>query len=327
MPYVVTCTFREPVKSYYLDPGDWELHIGSRVVAETARGLELGQVKFLPREVGEDKIVPPLRPVIRLATSEDIERHEQNRRMEEDLLPQIRECIARHRLPMRPIKCEMLLDRSKMIFFYESEERVDFRELLKDLSSRLGMRLHFQQVGPREASKVLGGVGVCGQPLCCATFLPAMPPVTLKMAKEQSLSLTPSRLSGACGRLKCCLRYEIEFYRDQNARLPGAGSPVDSPEGPGHVLSVNVITEECVIVLGDGRHLVVPGEALRTLREERGPVRACSNHIDQGGSCGGGSTGGGCGGNCGSNGSCGCGSKTGVSPKGRVAESYNSVSD
>ena len=321
MPYVVTCTFREPVKSYHLDPGDLELHADSLVIAETARGLEMGRVKFLPREMGDDKIAGPLRPVLRVATPDDIVREEENRQREDDAMQIMRERIAYHGLPMKPVKCEILHDRSRLFFFYESPERVDFRELLRDASSRIGMRLQFQQVNPREAAQVLGGVGICGQPLCCSTWLTQMPPVTLKMAKEQGLSLTPSKISGVCGRLMCCLRYETEFYRDQNMKLPPTGSPVDSPEGPGHVVSVNVLTEICIIVLGDGRQVAVPGEDLRAMREERGPVRACKNHVNQGGSCegaaGGGcsSGGGGCGGGCGTKkggcGSCGggCGAK------------------
>jgi len=321
MAYVATCTFREPVKTYYLDPGELTLHVGSKIIAETARGLEMGEVKFQPREVNDSSIIGPVRPVIRLATPEDILNEQKNREFEDEAMLVVRERINFHALAMKPIKVEVLHDRSKLIFFYESEERVDFRELLRDLTGRLEIRIHFQQVGAREASKILGGVGVCGQPLCCATFLTSMPPVTLKMAKEQHLALTPSKISGACGRLMCCLRYEIDFYRDQNQRLPRPGDPVDSPEGPGHVIDVNVFTENCVVKLGDGRHLTVPSETLRELRAERGPVKACNNHINQGGSCGGAATGGcasggcgskkgGCGsGGCGSGGCGGCGSK------------------
>ncbi len=309
MPIVTTCIFREPAKSYYLDPNELELHIGSPIVGETARGVELGHVKFLPRPVPDDKIVPPLRSIKRLATAADIRRDEENRASEADALQIIRDRIAYHGLPMKPIKVEILLNRDKLFFYYESEERVDFRELLRDLSGRLDMRLQLQQVGPRDAAKVLGGMGVCGQPLCCATFLTTMPPVTLKMAKEQGLALTPHKISGACGRLMCCLRYEVDFYRDMNARLPKPNTPVDTPEGPGYVSEVHALKEEVTVTLGDGRHIVVSGDTLRALREERGPVHACHNHINHGGSCGGAATGG-CGsGSCGENGSCGCSSK------------------
>lgn len=308
MPYVVTCTFRESVKTYFLDPGDLEMHVGSAVVGETARGLELGKVKFLPREVPDDKIVPPLRRVLRLATAEDLHQDTENRQREVDLLPTIRDRIAYYDLPMKPIKAELMHDRSKLFFFYESEERVDFRDLLRDLSALLEMRMQFQQVTAREAAKVLGGCGPCGKPLCCATFLTSMPPVTLKMAKEQGLALTPNKISGACGRLMCCLRYEIDFYRDQNQRLPRPNSPVDTPEGPGRIIDVNPISEQCIVELGDGRRIAISGEGLRQAREERGAVRACSNHIDHGGTCGGAASGG-CssGGGCGSGGKCGSG--------------------
>jgi cell fate regulator YaaT (PSP1 superfamily) len=285
MPYVVTCTFREPAKTYYLDPGELEIHADSRVVAETSRGVELGRVKFRPREVNAQAIVGAIRPVIRVATVEDLQLEEENRALELQALEIARERIRHFELEMKPIKVEVLHDRAKLFLFYESAERVDFRDLLRDLSGRLEMRMHFQQVGPRDAAKVLGGCGPCGKELCCASFLTGMPPVTLKMAKEQGMSLTPSKISGACGRLMCCLRYEVEFYRDQSARLPRAGDPVDSPQGPGEVLDVNMVSENCTIRLGDNRVIHVPAEELRKLRAERGEAKGCNNHVDRGGSC------------------------------------------
>jgi cell fate regulator YaaT (PSP1 superfamily) len=262
-----------------------EIHADSFVVAETTRGLELGRVKFSPREVNAQAIAGPIRPVIRLATQDDLQQAEENRTLEEKALKIARERIRHFKLEMKPIKAEVLHDRGKLFLFYESADRVDFRDLLRDLSGRLDMRLHFQQVGPRDAAKVLGGCGPCGKELCCSSFLTGMPPVTLKMAKEQGLSLTPSKISGACGRLMCCLRYEVEFYRDQSARLPRVGDPVDSPQGAGEVLDVNMVSENCTIRLGDDRIIHVPAAELRKLREERGEVRSCNNHIDNGGSC------------------------------------------
>ncbi|HVF84698.1 MAG TPA: regulatory iron-sulfur-containing complex subunit RicT [Abditibacteriaceae bacterium] len=307
MPYVATCTFREPAKSYYLNPCDLELHVDSRIVAETARGLELGKVKFLPREVDAQAMRQPARAILRLATPEDLERYEENLRWEEESVFAIRDRILYLGLPMKPIKCEAMLDRSRMFFFYESEGRIDFRELLRDVSTRLNVRLQFQQVNAREAAQVLGGVGICGRELCCATWLQSTPPITLKMAKEQGMSLTPSKISGVCGRLMCCLRYETEFYRDQNMKLPPPGSPVDTPEGPGHVVNVNVFTEECLVELGDGRRISVSGDDLRSLREERGEVHACKNSVKNGGSCNGAAVGKSCGtGGCGKDGGCGC---------------------
>lgn len=285
MPWVATCTFREPVKSYYLEAGELELGVGTPILAETARGLELGTVKFRPREVPDDKIVPPLRGVARLASSADIAQDLANREWEISALATTRARIKEHNLEMKAVKCELMFDRSKLYIYYESEERVDFRELLRDLSSRLNVRLHLQHVGPREAAKVLGGCGPCGQTLCCSTFLKETPGVNLKLAKEQRLSLTPSKISGACGRLMCCLRYEIDFYREANMRLPKNGSPVDTPEGPGHVVEVNVFTEICHVRLGDGRHIEVSGDTLRSLREERGMAKGCKSSVSQGGSC------------------------------------------
>lgn len=307
MPYVATCTFREPVKTYYLDPGELELHADSRIVAETARGLEMGKLKFLPREVDENAIAKPLCPILRVATPADIKKYEENLRCEEESVFIIRDRILYFGLPMKPIKCEIMLDGARMFFFYESEGRVDFRELLRDVSGRLNLRLQFQQVNAREAAQVLGGVGICGQELCCATWLGSTPPITLKMAKEQGMALTPSKISGVCGRLMCCLRYETDFYRDQNMKLPAPGTPVDTPEGPGHVVNVNVFTEVCTVKLGDDRRIDVSGDDLRSLREERGPVHACKNSVKNGGSCNGAAVGQSCGtGGCGKDGGCGC---------------------
>ena len=285
MPWVATCTFREPVKSYYLDPLDFEVHVGTKVLGQTVRGLEMGAVKFLPREVADTRIVPPLRSIERVADSADLTRDADNLAWETRALLVARAAIADYGLPMKAIKTEVLFDRSRAYIFYESEERVDFRELLRDLAGRLETRLHLQHVGAREAAAHLGGCGPCGQPLCCATFLDPTPSVNLKLAKEQRLSLTPSKISGACGRLMCCLRYEVDFYRDANQRLPKTGAPVDSPEGPGRVVDVNVFTEIVRVRLGDGRFIEVPGETLRSLREERGMAKGCKNHVSAGGSC------------------------------------------
>lgn len=285
MPWVATCTFREPVKSYYLEPGELEVHVGTRILAQTARGLEMGKVKFLPREVPEDKILPPLRSIEKVAEAVDLEQDRANLDWENEALLTARDAAREHGLEMKLIRAEVLFDRSKLFLFYEAEDRVDFRELLKDLGYRFGMRLHLQHVGPREAAQQLGGCGPCGQSLCCSTFLSEPGKVNLKLAKEQRLSLTPSKISGACGRLMCCLRYEVDFYRDANERLPKNGSPVDTPEGPGKVLDVNVLTEIALVRLGDGRQIEVAGETLRSLREERGVAGACKNHVSQGGSC------------------------------------------
>lgn len=306
MAYVATCVFREPVKTYYLDPGDLELHADSRIVAETARGLEIGRLKWQPREMDDAALKLPLQRILRLATAEDLARHESNLQWEEDALQIARDRVAYHDLPMKPIKCEAMLDRSRLYFFYESEARVDFRELLRDVASRLNVRLQFQQLNARETAQIIGGVGVCGQPLCCSTWLKEMPSISLKMAKDQGMSLTPSKISGMCGRLMCCLRYETDFYREQNLRLPTPGTPVDTPEGPGRVLDVNVFTEEVCVELGDGRRVTIAGETLRDIRTQRGPAKACKNHVNEGGSCdpqSGGSCDtsetGGCGGGCG----------------------------
>ena len=290
MAFVAACEFREAAKTYYMDPGDWELLAGSRIVGETSRGLELGVVKFAPRERPDDSIRGPVRRVLRLATPADIERQEEMLALEERALLVLREGIRARRLGMKPIKAEATLDGARLFFFYEAEGRVDFRDLLREAArevgaSNMGLRLQFVQVNAREAAKALGGCGPCGKELCCSTFLTEMPPVTLKMAKDQGLSLTPHKISGACGRLMCCLRYEVDFYRDQKMRMPRPGSPVDTAEGPGTVIDVNLVSEKCLVELGDGRRVSIAGEELRAQREARGPVRACASHSSQGGSC------------------------------------------
>jgi len=290
MAYVAACEFREPAKTYFMDPGEWDLMAGQRIVGETSRGLELGVVKFGPRERAADSIRGLVRRVLRLATPEDLVREAEMTALEERALQVLRQGILERRLDMKPVKAEATLDLARLFFFYESEGRVDFRELLREAAREmgapsLGLRLQFVQVNAREAAKALGGCGPCGKELCCSTFLTAMPPVTLKMAKEQGLSLTPHKISGACGRLMCCLRYEVDFYRDQKMRLPRPGSPVDTDQGPGTVVDVNLVSEKCVVELGDGRRVPFTGEELRAQREARGPVTACASHHSQGGSC------------------------------------------
>jgi cell fate regulator YaaT (PSP1 superfamily) len=306
MPRIVVCTFREKPKSYHLDAGELLLPVGSQVVANTDRGLELGRVKWPVRDEAEAE--SRHRPVLRLATREDLARVEENRALESRALDLLRDCARRHHLRLKPIGAECLLDRARLFVFYESEERIEFREVVRELSSSLGVRVHLQSVNAREAARLLDGVGVCGQPLCCSTWMTELPPITLKMAKEQNVAGAPSKISGACGRLMCCLRHEIDFYRDQAQRLPRPGDGVDTVEGPGTVLDVNALSERVVIRLGDGRYLTTQAEELRAEREKRGPARACNNHISQGGGCNGGcssksgtSKSGGCGsGGCGS---------------------------
>ncbi len=288
MAYVAACEFREAAKTYYMDPGEWDLLAGQRIVGETSRGLELGVVKFAPREMAQGSIRGPIRRVLRPATGQDLEREREIFAFEARALQVLRDGIGLRRLEMKPVKAEATLDMARLFFFYEAEGRVDFRDLLREAARQMdapGMRLQFVQVNAREAAKALGGVGPCGKELCCSTFLTAMPPVTLKMAKDQGLSLTPHKISGACGRLMCCLRYEVDFYRDQKMRLPRPGSPVDTAEGPGTVVDVNLVSEKCIVELGDGRRVPFTGEELRSQREARGPVSACASHHSQGGSC------------------------------------------
>ncbi|MGI9860962.1 stage 0 sporulation family protein [Moorella naiadis] len=244
---VVGVRFKKTGKVYYFDPGEMELQQGDQVIVETARGLELGEVVITPRQVEETEVVQPLRPVLRRATPADLEQVATNRQKEKEAFAICQQKIQEHGLPMKLIDVEFTFDISKIIFYFTADGRVDFRELVKDLASIFRTRIELRQIGVRDEAKILGGLGCCGRPICCATFMGDFDPVSIRMAKEQNLSLNPTKISGLCGRLMCCLRYENEAYEDARRRLPHCGATVRTPAGCGRVTGINILKEKVTV--------------------------------------------------------------------------------
>jgi cell fate regulator YaaT (PSP1 superfamily) len=256
MPIVVGIRFKDSGKTYFFDPhGLEQLAIGDSVIVETVRGLELAKITHLPHEVADTEIVGELKPVIRRAEDSDFERMRLLSERHEEVLARCDEKIREHSLPMRLIKAEYSFDGSRLTFYFTSEKRVDFRMLVRDLARTFKTRIELRQIGPRDEAKLLGGIGPCGRMLCCATFLPDYARVSIKMAKDQDLPLNPTKISGVCGRLLCCLSYEHEQYLAIKAELPRKGSWVQTPDGPGEVITVNVVRETVIVELaGSGIH-------------------------------------------------------------------------
>lgn len=244
---VVGVQFKRAGKIYFFDPKDLSISRDQEVIVETARGLEYGRVRVGPKEVTAEKITPPLKPVIRVATEKDREEHLENQDKEVKAFQICLEKIEQHDLEMKLIDVEYTFDRNKIIFYFTADGRVDFRELVKDLASVFRTRIELRQIGVRDEAKMLGGLGPCGRPLCCATFLGEFNPVSIKMAKEQNLSLNPTKISGICGRLMCCLRYESETYREAKEELPAVGSSVQYQGKNAIVLEQNLLKETLVL--------------------------------------------------------------------------------
>ena len=223
MVKVIGVRFRAAGKIYFFDPLDLEIDTGSHVIVETARGIEYGTVVLGPREVEESKVVQPLKAVIRIATPEDDEVESKNKEKEKNAFDICLEKIKKHQLEMKLIDAEYTFDNNKVLFYFTADGRIDFRELVKDLASVFKTRIELRQIGVRDETKILGGIGICGRTLCCHSYLPEFIPVSIKMAKEQNLSLNPTKISGVCGRLMCCLKNEEETYEFLNSRLPNVG--------------------------------------------------------------------------------------------------------
>ncbi len=251
---VIGVRFRKSGRMYYFDPGELSFSEGDGVVVETSRGVEYGDVVLSPREIPEEQIVAPLKEVMRVATPEDKEIHERNLQLEQEAFSICQEKIAQHTLDMKLVDVEYTFNGSKITFFFTSEGRVDFRELVKDLAFVFKTRIELRQIGVRDEAKMLGGLGSCGLPVCCKTFLADFQPVSIKMAKEQKLSLSPTKISGLCGRLMCCLKYEQDSYESMRKLMPRVGKDVITPDGRGIVIDNNVITEKTKvrITLPDG---------------------------------------------------------------------------
>jgi len=243
MAIVVGVRFKKPGKVYYFDPCGHTIELSDTLVVETARGMELGECAQLAAEVSDDEVVPPLRRVVRVATEADIQQVEKNREHERSAYGICQEKIAAHKIEMKLVDVEYAFDNSKIVFYFTANGRVDFRSLVKDLASVFKTRIELRQIGVRDEAKMLGGLGPCGRTICCGTFLGDFQPVSIKMAKEQSLSLNPTKISGLCGRLMCCLKYEQDVYEEARRKLPRVGKEVITPDGRGHVIEVNVLKE------------------------------------------------------------------------------------
>ena len=240
---VVGVRFKKAGKIYYFDPTDLNIEKGSYVVVETARGIEFGECVIGIKEVREEDIVAPLKTVIRIASQEDIDKHFDNKAKEEEAFNICFNKIQEHKLTMKLIDVEYTFDNNKVIFYFTADGRVDFRELVKDLATIFKTRIELRQIGVRDEAKMLGGLGPCGRPMCCSSFLGDFTSVSIKMAKEQNLSLNPTKISGICGRLMCCLNYEQSTYEDIRKRMPQVGSIVKTEEGTGEVISNNTVKE------------------------------------------------------------------------------------
>lgn len=250
MVKIVGVRFRNAGKVYYFDPKNYKFRLGDHVIVETARGIEYGTVSGKVQEVPEEKIIQPLKPVLRPATAEDDARAKRNREKEREAIAICKEKIRKRNLDMKLIDAEYTFDNNKILFYFTADGRIDFRELVKDLAAVFRTRIELRQIGVRDETKILGGVGICGRPLCCSTFLSEFAPVSIKMAKEQNLSLNPTKISGVCGRLMCCLKNEEETYEYLNSKLPGIGDTVTTASGlQGEVSGVNVLRQKVKVLV------------------------------------------------------------------------------
>ena len=258
MTKVVGVRFRQVGKIYFFAPGQYNVEVGQHVIVETARGIEYGHVVLGEREVEDSAVVQPLNAIIRISTPDDDEREAKNREKEKEAYKICLEKIKKHNLEMKLIKVEYTFDNNKVLFYFTADGRIDFRELVKDLAAVFKTRIELRQIGVRDETKILGGIGICGRCLCCHTYLSEFAPVSIRMAKEQNLSLNQTKISGVCGRLMCCLKNEQETYEELNRRLPGIGDTVTTPDGiQGNVQSVNVLRQlvKVVVEIGDEKEI------------------------------------------------------------------------
>jgi len=258
MAEIVGVRFKEAGKVYYFDPAGFDLKVDDYVVVKTARGLELGQVVTPPEQVSDSEVGRQLKPVVRKAEPEDIKRSQEFKDKEGEALAECGKLITELHLPMKLLSAEYNLDGSRLTFFFSAAERVDFRELVRELSKRFKLRVELRQVGARDESKLMGGFGRCGRPLCCMSYLSEFSPVSIRMAKEQGLSLNPMRISGVCGRLLCCLSYESEQYRVMKEKLPKEGQRVSTPMGIASVVGGNPLKETVLVELESEARVELP---------------------------------------------------------------------
>ena len=273
MTKIVGVRFKKNGKTYFFNPKELELKSGMHVIVETARGIEYGEVSMDTREAAESEIVSPLKDVIRIATPEDDAVFESNAEKAKKAFDICLEKIEKHKLDMKLIDVEYTFDNNKVLFYFTADGRIDFRELVKDLASVFRTRIELRQVGVRDEAKTLGGLGICGRALCCNACLSDFQPVSIKMAKEQGLSLSPTKISGTCGRLMCCLKYEQEAYEDALRRVPGVGSVVETKEGRGVVISTDLLRETVQVKLDKGNEtdlVTFPVAEIKVLSKKTG---------------------------------------------------------
>ncbi|AQS57822.1 PSP1 domain-containing protein [Desulforamulus ferrireducens] len=250
---VVGVRFKVAGKVYYFDPGEFPLNKGDKVVVETTRGIEYGEIVIGPKEVADDEVVAPLKQVLRKATEEDHQQLKANQEKEQKAYQVALEKIAQHELPMKLISVEQTFDGNKIIFYFTADGRIDFRELVKDLAAVFRTRIELRQIGVRDEAKMMGGLGCCGRELCCSSWLADFAPVSIRMAKEQNLSLNPTKISGICGRLMCCLKYENDVYEEAKAGYPELGTQVVAPEGEGKIVSINIFKKTVGVELQESK--------------------------------------------------------------------------
>lgn len=275
MTKVVGVRFSDTGKMYYFDPKGFDIKNGLEIIVETANGLEFGKTSTGVKLVEDDEVVSPLKPVIRIATDEDRKKVEENKRKEKEAFEICNQKIQKHNLEMNLTNAEYSFDCSKVIFYFTADGRIDFRELVKDLASTLHTRIELRQIGVRDESKMLGGLGICGRPFCCSTFLDGFHSVTIKMAKDQGLSLAPGKISGTCGRLMCCLKYEQNSYEYLHKITPKVGTVVDCRHGRGTVVDSAILTGKLKIQLDntpDGLPVIVNREEVRIVRDNKQKV-------------------------------------------------------
>jgi cell fate regulator YaaT (PSP1 superfamily) len=252
MVRVVGVRFKKAGKVYYFDPGDLNIEKDNNIIVETARGIEFGEVVISNREVSEEEIVAPLKKVIRAATEKDTQQAAENQKKEKQAFETCTKKIKEHNLDMKLIDVEYTFDNNKILFYFTADGRIDFRELVKDLATIFKTRIELRQIGVRDETKMMGGMGFCGRELCCSSYLGEFEPVSIKMAKEQGLSINPAKISGTCGRLMCCLKYEHEVYEEKLKRVPKVGAIVSTPAGQGMVVEVNLLKELVKVRLDKG---------------------------------------------------------------------------
>jgi len=274
MSKIIRVRFRPHGKVYNFDSGHFVLSQGDRVIVETEQGVAFGTVVSPPQPRSPKLMIHPLKPVYRLATQDDIEQARLLEKKEEEAFKFCQDCIQKRELPMHLVRVESLFDGSKMVFYFTAAKRVDFRELVRDLVQQFRTRIELRQIGVRHQAKMIGGLGNCGRPFCCSSFLQDFAPVSVRMAKEQNLSLNPSKISGCCGRLMCCLMYEFQTYMDMKAGLPKVGKMISVPEGEGKIIRQNVLNQTLIVEMPDGREVEVPigqviPEPTRFLAEEQ----------------------------------------------------------